>query len=182
MTGDELKAARTGCGMSREQLGTMLGVSSQTIGAWERLGQKHLSMTQPRESEATRSAKEKLSRLMHFMNAAGNVLYRPASEFVPAPHEWLPILSEGDPLVLTDEAAVEGDLVLLRDTAGNLSTIARVAVEREGGKLMCFTRPYCLQELPDPDGYKTILGCVHQLHDGVPDKVEWTQVVPPDLI
>lgn len=182
MTGNELKAARTGCGMSREQLGDMLGVSAQTIGSWERLGQKHLAMTQPRESDATRKAKSLLPRIMHFMNTAGNVLYRPASEFVPAPHEWLPILSDGDPLVLTDEPAVEGDLVLLRDAAGELSTIARVAVEREGGKLMCFTRPYHLQELPGPDGYKTICSCVHQLHDGVPDTVEWTQVVPPDLI
>lgn len=181
MTGDELKEARTSCKMSREELGDMLGVSAQTIGSWERLGQQHLAMSQPRESAATRVAKQRLPMALHFMSAA-SVLCLPAAELVPAPHDWLPILSEGDPLVLTDEAAVEGDLVLLRDSAGELTTIARVAVEREQGRLMCFVRPYRLMELPGRDGYKTIGYSIHQLHDGIPDKTSWTQVVPPDLV
>lgn len=181
MTGDELKEARTGCGMSREELGNLLGISSQTVGSWERLGQRHLAMSQPRESAATTAAKQKLPTALHFMQAA-SVLCLPASELVPAPHDWLPILSEGDPLVLTDDPAVEGDLVLLRDATGELSTIARVMTERERGKLMCFTRPYRVAELPGPDGYKTIGHAICKLHTGIPDRVSWTHVVPPDLV
>lgn len=181
MTGDEIKAARTGCRMSREDLGAMLGVSAQTIGAWERIGSQHLATGLPRESEATRHAKEKLPAAVHFMMAA-SVLCLPASELVPCPHDWQPILAKGDPLILVDDEAVEGDLVLLKDADGSLSSIARVAVEREAGMLMCFVRPYRLMRLPDRDGYKVIGHCIHQLHDGIPETVEWTQVVPPYMV
>ena len=181
MTGDELKEARTGCNMSREELGSLLGVSAQTIGSWERLGQQHLAMSQPRESAATRLAKQRLPMAMHFMQTA-SILCLPMSAMVPAPHDWLPILSLGDPLALTDEPAVEGDLVLLRDANGDLATIARVMTEREHGKLMCFTRPYKVAVLPGPDGYKTIGHAICKLHTGIPDKTSWTQVVPPDLV
>ena len=181
MTGDELREVRLSCRMSREDVGDLLGISAQTVGSWERLGQKHLAMSQPRESAATRLAKQKLPMAMRFMTAA-SVLCLPAAELVPCPCDWLPILSKGDPLVLSDEEAVEGDLVLLRDGDGNLSTIARVAIEKEHGKMMCFTRPYHLQELPDPDGYKTIEHAICRLHDGIPDQAIWTQSVPPYMV
>lgn len=184
MTGNELKEARIGCNMSREQLGQMLGVSGQIIGTWERLGQKHLAASLPREAAATRMAKQKLPSVMHFMQAAGVMCIstKNPDDLVPAPQSWLPILSEGDPLALTDEPAVAGDLVLLRDPSGELATVARVMTEQSGGKMMCFTRPYEVQELPPPDGYKTIEYVMHRLHDGIPDEVSWTQVVPPDLV
>lgn len=181
MTGDELREARIGCKMSREELGDMLGVAAQVIGSWERLGADHIAMARPREAAPTRAAKEKLPMAMHFMQTA-SILCLPMSAMVPAPHDWLPILTQGDPLALTDEPAVEGDLVLLRDANGELTTIARVMTEREHGKLMCFTRPYRLQELPGPDGYKTIGHAICKLHTGIPDKTSWTQVVPPDLV
>lgn len=167
--------------MSREQLGIMLGVSAQTVGSWERLGQKHLAENVPRESEATRRAKKKLPMAMRFMEAA-SILCLPCSELTPAPHDWLPLINEGDPLVLVDDVAVEGDLVLLRDAAGELSTVARVAVEREAGQMMCFVRPYRLMRLPGPDGYKVIGHCIHKLHTGIPETSEWEQRIPPYVI
>lgn len=181
MTGDELREARTGCGMSREQLGDLLGVAAQVIGSWERLGADHVAMARPRESAATRLAKQRLPMALHFMQTA-SILCLPMSAMVPAPHDWLPILTQGDPLALTDEPAVEGDLVLLRDANGDLATIARVMTEREHGRLMCFTRPYKVAALPGPDGYKTIGHAICKLHTGIPDKVSWTQAVPPDLV
>lgn len=184
MTGDELKAARQGCGLSREQLGQMLGVAAQVVGGWERLGSDHIAATRPREAAATRMAKQRLPVMMNFMQAAGVMCIstKNPDDLMPCPQDWLPILSEGDPLALTDEPAVAGDLVLLRDPSGELATVARVMTEQSGGKMMCFTRPYQVQELPPPDGYKTIEYVMHRLHDGVPDEVSWTQVVPPDLV
>ncbi|MDE6261038.1 MAG: hypothetical protein K2M42_09320 [Oscillospiraceae bacterium] len=184
MTGDELKEARVGCNMSREDLGNMLGVSAQVIGAWERLGQKHIAVSLPRESAATRKAKQRLPVIMNFMMATGVICMaaRDQNDLVPAPQDWLPLISEGDPLALTPEPAVEGDMVLLKDATGDLSIVARVMVEREAGKLMCFVRPYQVMELPPPDRYRTIEYCMHKMHDGVPDRVEWSSVVPPDLV
>ena len=181
MTGDEIKAARISCRMSREELGTMLGVSAQVVGAWERIGSKHLATGLPGESEATRRAKEKLPAAVHFMTTA-SVLCLPASSMVMAPHDWMPLLSQGDPLLLTDEPAVEGDLVLLRDANGELSRIARVQTWRDNGQLLCFVRPYEEMPLPGPDGYKTIEYSISRQHDGIPDKLPWTVQVPPDLV
>lgn len=184
MTGDELREARTGCGMSREQLGDLLGVAAQVVGSWERLGKDHIAMARPREAASTRAAKEKLPVIMNYMMATGVLCMaaRNQDDLIPCPQDWLPLLNEGDPLVLSDEPAVEGDMVLLRNSSGSLSTVARVMVERTNGKLMVFTRPYNVQELPDPDNYKTIEYCMHKMHDGVPDRVEWSSVVPPDLV
>lgn len=183
MTGDELREARIGCKMSREELGDMLGVAAQVIGSWERLGADHIAMARPREAAPTRAAKEKLPTAMSFMTAVGAFTVAAGTGgLVPAPVDWLPVLSKGDPLVLTEAPAVEGDLVLLKDTAGQFSQIARVLTERDAGQLMCFVRPYKVMKLPDPDGYATIEYSLARQHTGIPDKVEWTHSVPPDLV
>ena len=183
MTGDELREARISCKMSREELGNMLGVAAQVIGSWERLGNDHIAVARPREAASTRAAKEKLPTAMNFMQAVGAfTIAAGTGSLVPAPADWLPILSKGDPLVTTADPAVEGDLVLLRDTAGQFSQVARVLTERENGQLMCFVRPYKVMRLPDPEQYQTIEYSLTRQHTGIPDKVSWTHVVPPDLV
>lgn len=183
MTGDELREARMACKMSREDLGDMLGVAAQVVGSWERLGADHIAATRPREAASTRAAKEKLPTVMSFMTAVGAFTVAAGTGgLVPAPADWLPILSKGDPLVTTADPAVEGDLVLLKDATGNFDRIARVLTERENGQLMCFVRPYKVFRLPDPEQYQTIEYSLSRQHDGVPDRAEWTHSVPPDLV
>lgn len=183
MTGDEIREARMTCKLSREELGAMLGTTGQVVGSWERTGGKHLAMQQPREAASTRAAKEKLPTVMNFMQAVGAFTVAAGTgSLVPAPCDWLPILSRGDPLVLTDAAAVEGDLVLLKDAAGQFSQVARVLTEREAGQLMCFVRPYRVMRLPDPEQYQTIEYSISRQHDGTPDRAIWTHDIPPDLV
>lgn len=183
MTGDELKGARIGCNMSREELGNMLGVAAQVIGSWERLGKDHIAATRPREAASTRAAKEKLPTVMNFMEAVGAFTVAAGTGgLVPAPADWLPVLSKGDPLVLTEAPAVEGDLILLKDAAGQFSQVARVLTERDAGQLMCFIRPYRVMRLPDPEQYRTIEYSLTRQHDGSPDRVSWTHDIPPDLV
>lgn len=182
-TGDEIRAARAGCGLSRDELGALLGVAGQVIGSWERQGPNQITAARKREAIATRTAKQKLQGVMNFMSAIAT--FKSAmntGDMIPAPCDWQPIFQKGDPLILSGEDAVEGDLVLLRDDSRDFTVVARVLAERENGKLMCFTRPYKVQELPWPEDYKTIEYNLSRQHDGVPDRIIRDNLVQPDLI
>lgn len=104
------------------------------------------------------------------------------ADMIPAPHDWQPIFQKGDPLITTSEDAVEGDLVLLRGDTGDFTVVARVMTERDAGRLMCFTRPYRVQELPGPGNYRVIEYNLTRQHDGVPDRLIWEHNIQPDLI
>lgn len=184
MTGDELKRVRQAAGLSQQQLGARIGISWQTIGALERLGGEDVMKDRPRESSKTKLAKQKLRVEFSFMQAVGalynslQLRFTDPELMIPAPCDYPYYIIKGDPLILTDEAALPGDLVVLRDADGKLSMIGRVKQERLGGDFLVVCPRQAAQSLPSKREYKTVEYYMHREHDGIPDIPKWEGIQP----
>lgn len=170
MTGDELKQARQAAGLSQQQLGAKLGISWQTVGMWERLGKEDVLVARPRESQKTRQAKQDLVSEFSFMQAIGafsdamQIRFADPELMIPAPCSYPYYIDEGDPLVLCDDPATPGDLVVLRDGDGKLSFIGRVCEESMSGTFAVRRPRLSVEPLPPVGGYKTISYYMHNEH------------------
>lgn len=170
MTGDELRAVRQAAGLSQQQLGARLGISWQTVGMWERLGKEDVLVARPRESQKTRQAKQDLISEFSFMTAIGT--FRDAMQLrfgdpevmIPAPCPYPFYIDEGDPLILCDDPAAPGDLIVLRDVDGKLSSIGRVCEESMSGTFAVRRPRLSVELLPPTGGYKTISYYMHCEH------------------
>lgn len=170
MTGDELKQVRQAAGLSQQQLGAKLGISWQTVGAWERLVGEDVLVARPRESQKTRQAKQDLVPEFSFMKAIGafsdamQLRFCDPELMIPAPCSYPYYIDEGDPLVLCDDPATPGDLVVLRDGDGKLCSIGRVCEETLNGSFVVRRPRLSVQPLPPVGGYKTISYYMHCEH------------------
>lgn len=170
MTGDELKQVRQAAGLSQQQLGMRLGISWQTVGAWERLGGEDVLVARPRESQKTRQAKQDLVSEFSFMQAIGvfsdamQLRFCDPEVMIPAPCPYPFYIDEGDPLILCDDPATPGDLIVLRDVDGKLSSIGRVCEESMSGTFAVRRPRLSVEPLPPVGGYKVISYYMHNEH------------------
>ena len=187
MTGDELRAARQAVPMTQQEVADRLGVSWQTVGSWERLGGEDVLTKRPRETVKTKSAKMRLVPWYITMQGLGAIheamerLYENKEAIIPAPCEYPFYISKGDPLILTAESALPGDLVVLRDKDGQLSTIGRVKPEMMSGEYVVDVPRQAVRPLPPPGEYMTVEYYLHRVHAGPPDIPVWSDC-PADMI
>ncbi len=186
MTGAELRQVRQAVPMTQQELADRLGVSWQTVGSWERAEGREVVARLPRETIKTKAAKDRVVKWYTTMQGLGNLraamerMHTDPDAIIPAPCGYPFYIREGDPLVLTPESALPGDLVVLRDRDGQLREIGRVKEGVLPGDCVVDVPRQAIRPLPPQGEYVTIAYYLHRVHDGTPDIPSWSDF-PPDM-
>ena len=111
MTGAEISKIRRAAGLSQEQFGSLSGVNKMTVCRWEKMGSQNISAYK---------GKERLQTLLQFLSVLANVQKLNPTEtqdVLPSPFDFGTYVDRGEPIVLSEDPAAPGDLVLAYNVA-----------------------------------------------------------------
>lgn len=126
MTGAEISKIRKGAGLSQEQFGILSGVNKMTVCRWEKMGSKHISAYK---------GKERLQTLLQFLSALVNVKKlnpMATQDVMPSPFNFGSYVDKGEPIVLSEDPAAPGDLVVVYNVADNQPVRMGIIISHNG--------------------------------------------------
>lgn len=159
MTGAEISKIRKGAGLSQEQFGTLSGVNKMTVCRWEKMGSKNISAYK---------GKERLQTLLQFLSSLVIVQkLNPMStqDVMPSPFGFGTYVDKGEPIVLSEDPAALGDLVLVYNMADDQPVRMGIIIsQNEDGtiSLQCHDGSICQTDM---DTYcRSIKFAIHRPH------------------
>ncbi len=175
MTGEALRAARKAAGLTQDTMAAALGVHIQTLGGWERAGEKEVKTKNPADQVKIDTIYNSVCQIAAVKAAA--LCATPADEacLIAAPADFYYTVTKGDTLLLcpVNQEAIEGDLIIAFNANKTFDFIGRVgyvvadkrksspAVFIEGG----------VRKLPAVENYRVVDSVIHKEHTGQAD--EW---------
>lgn len=162
MTGAEISKIRRGAGLSQEQFGNLSGVNKMTVCRWEKMGSKNISAYK---------GKDRLQTLLQFLSVLVNVQKLNPMEtqnIMPSPFNFGTYVDKGEPIVLSEDPAVPGDLVLVYNVADSQPVRMGIIISLAGDGaviLQCDDGSFCQTDM---DTYcRSIKFAIHRPHSAV---------------